>query len=83
MKLRDRLYCSAQPSCSCSGRFALAYGAFERSVLPVFARLLSNRAADRADGERRARRPLGADDGMLARTVSDIVATPICLHRDF
>jgi len=83
MKLRDRLLLFSTAQLLVFGAlFALAYGAFERSVLPMFETLLctkAERVAQMVSGELDV--PLGADDrDMLARTVSDVINDPDFAH---
>src|SRR5689334_1724875 len=79
MKLRDRLLLFSTAQLLVFGAlFALAYGAFERSVLPMFESMMCSKT------ERVARMvsdeldvPLGADDrALMARTVTSIVDDP-------
>jgi signal transduction histidine kinase len=79
MKLRDRLLLFSTAQLLVFGAlFALAYGAFERSILPMFDSLMRSkieRVARMVSGELDV--PLGADDrALLARTVADIVGDP-------
>jgi hypothetical protein len=79
MKLRDRLLLFSTAQLLVFGAlFGLAYGAFERSILPMFESLLCSKAervARMVSGELDV--PLGADDrALLARTVTDIVDDP-------
>jgi signal transduction histidine kinase len=75
MKMRDRLLVFSTAQLLVFGAvFALSYGAFERSVLPVFDSLLRGKTEHSArmiGGELDV--PLGADDrALLARTVDDM-----------
>ena len=79
MKLRDRLLLFSTAQLLVFGAlFALAYGAFEHSILPMFESLLcskTERVARMVSGELDV--PLGADDHALFRkTVADIVDDP-------
>jgi signal transduction histidine kinase len=79
MKLRDRLLLFSTAQLIVFGAlFALAYGAFERTILPMFESLMCSkieRVARMVSGELDV--PLGADDrALLARTVTDIVGDP-------
>jgi signal transduction histidine kinase len=79
MKLRDRLLLFSTAQLLVFGAlFALAYGAFERSILPMFESLLcskTERVARMVSGELDV--PLGADDrGLFPKTVADIVDDP-------
>src|SRR6185436_4286091 len=70
MKLRDRLLLFSTAQLLVFGAlFALAYGAFERSILPMFESLLCSKTEHVV--------PLGADDrALLARTVTGIIDDP-------
>jgi signal transduction histidine kinase len=79
MKLRDRLLLFSTAQLLVFGAlFALAYGAFERSILPMFESLMcskTERVARMVSSELDV--PLGADDrALLARTVTGIVDDP-------
>ena len=79
MKLRDRLLLFSTAQLLVFGAlFALAYGAFERSIPPMFESLMgakAGRVARLVRGELDA--PLGADDrALIAHTVTDIVDDP-------
>ena len=79
MKLRDRLLLFSTAQLLVFGAlFALAYGAFERSILPMFESLLCSKAervARMVSGELDV--PLGADDrALFTRTVADILDDP-------
>jgi signal transduction histidine kinase len=79
MKLRDRLLLFSTAQLLVFGAlFALAYGAFERSILPMFQNLMctkTEQVARMVSSELVV--PLGADDrALLARTVTGIVGDP-------
>jgi signal transduction histidine kinase len=79
MKLRDRLLLFSTAQLIVFGAlFAVGYGAFERSILPMFESLMCSkieRVARMVSGELDV--PLGAEDrALLARTVADIVDDP-------
>jgi signal transduction histidine kinase len=79
MKLRDRLLLFSTAQLLVFGAlFALAYAAFERSILPMFDSLLCSKAervARMVSGELDV--PLGADDrALFGKTVADIVDDP-------
>jgi len=79
MTLPDRLLLfSTAQLVMCGAVFALAYGTFERSVVPTFDALLRNKTERIVQlvGTELAV-PLGADDpALLARTVADVVNDP-------
>jgi signal transduction histidine kinase len=79
MKLRDRLLLFSTAQLLVFGAlFALAYGAFERSILPMFESLMctkTERVARMVSSELDV--PIGADDrALMAKTVADIVDDP-------
>ena len=79
MKLRDRLLLFSTAQLLVFGAlFALAYGAFERSILPMFQSLMGTKieqVARMVSSELDV--PLGADDrALLATTVTGIVGDP-------